>query len=91
MLLMPSSRISNGWTRGQELRAAEPVQCLNDFDAIQSLLKDLCVLTRTNQHVKAIGEKLYKEGMHYKLITRWQPQMFPNLKKLTEYLNTRPS
>ena len=65
----------NGWTRCQGLRAGVPVRCLNNLNEIQSLPQDLCILARTNQRVKAIGEKLHKEGIPYKLITRWQPQM----------------
>ena len=65
----------NGWTRCQGLRAGEPVQCLDNLDEIQSLPPDLCILARTNQRVKAIGEKLNTQGIPYKLITRWQPQM----------------
>ena len=65
----------NGWMRCQGLQAGKPVRCLNDLDEIQSLPQDLCILARTNQRVKAIGEKLHKEGIPYKLITRWQPQM----------------
>ena len=51
---------------GRGVENFEPVNlsnCLNDFDEIQSLPKDLCVLTRTNQRLKAIGEKLHKEGI----------------------------